>query len=60
MANKVLKIIVEQPSGSRKPFFYNVKSDEEALEIVEMVKEELKVTTKNFVVAEYRINEVKK
>ena len=59
MANKVLKIIVEKPSGSRKSFFYNVKTDEEALDIVNMVKEDLKVNTKDFVVAEYRINEVK-
>jgi len=37
-----LKIIIEEPSGSRRSFFYNVKSEQEAHDIVKMVEESLK------------------
>ena len=30
-----LKVIIEEPSGSRRSFFYNVKSEEEAKDIAE-------------------------
>lgn len=60
MAKKELKIIVEHPNGSRKPFFYKVESDEHAAEIVEWVKKELKVNSPKSFVADHRINEVKK
>ena len=37
-----VKIIIEEPSGSRRSFFYNVKSEKEAKEIVKMVEKSLK------------------
>lgn len=55
---KKLKIIVEEPSGSRKSHFYNVKTDKEAKDIVKMVEKELK-PRKGFSVADYRIIEEK-
>lgn len=60
MAKKELKIIVEHPNGSRKPFFYNVNSDQEASELIEWVKQELKKNSPKSFVADHRINEVKK
>jgi len=55
---KKLKIIVEEPSGSRKAHFYNVKTDKEAKDIVAMVKKELK-GRKGFSVADFRVLEEK-
>jgi hypothetical protein len=55
---KKLKIIVEEPSGSRKTHLYNVKTDKDAEDIVKMVKENLK-SRKGFSVADYRIIEEK-
>lgn len=55
---KKLKIIVEEPSGSRKSHFYNVKDDKEANDIVKMVKKELK-GRKGFSVADFRVFEDK-
>jgi hypothetical protein len=55
---KRLKIIVEEPSGSRKSHFYNVKTDKEALAIVKMVEKDLK-PRKGFSIADYRIIEEK-
>lgn len=60
MAKKEIKIIVEHPNGSRKPFFYNVNSDEEAMDLVKWVEKELKNNSPKSFVADYRINEVKK
>ena len=37
-----LKVIIEEPSGSRRSFFYNVKSEEEAKGIAEGIEKELK------------------
>jgi S-ribosylhomocysteine lyase LuxS involved in autoinducer biosynthesis len=37
-----VKIIIEEPSGSRRSFFYNVKDEQEAKDIVKMVEESLK------------------
>ena len=37
-----LKIIIEEPSGTRRSFFYNVKNEEEANDIVKMVEGTLK------------------
>lgn len=55
---KKLKIVVEEPSGSRKSHFYNVKTDKEANDIVALVKKELK-GRKGFSVADFRIFEEK-
>lgn len=55
---KKLKIIVEEPTGSRKAHYYNVKTDKEANDIVKMVKKELK-GRKGFSVADFRIIEEK-
>lgn len=55
---KKLKIIVEEPSGSRKSHFYNVKTEKEAKEIVKQVEKELK-NRKGFSVADYKILEEK-
>jgi hypothetical protein len=53
---KKLKIIVEEPSGSRKAHFYNVKTDKDAKDIVKMVEKELK-PRKGFSVVDHRIIE---
>jgi hypothetical protein len=37
-----LKIIIEEPSGSRRSFFYNVKDEAEAKDIVKGIKKDLK------------------
>ena len=37
-----LKIIIEEPSGSRRSFFYNVKNEAEAKDIVKGIKKDLK------------------
>jgi hypothetical protein len=37
-----LKVIIEEPSGSRRSFFYSVKSEEEARDIAEGIEKELK------------------
>lgn len=37
-----LKIIIEEPSGSRRSFVYNVKNEAEANDIVKMVEGTLK------------------
>ena len=37
-----LKIIIEEPSGTRRSFFYNVKNEAEANDIVKMVEGTLK------------------
>jgi S-ribosylhomocysteine lyase LuxS involved in autoinducer biosynthesis len=37
-----VKIIIEEPSGSRRSFFYNVKNEQEAKDIVKMVEKSLK------------------
>lgn len=55
---KKLKIVVEEPSGSRKSHFYNVKTEKEAKDIVALVKKELK-GRKGFSVADFRIFEEK-
>lgn len=47
-----LKVIIEEPSGSRKSFFYNVKSESEANDIVKMVKDSLRP---NFSLAKWQI-----
>ena len=37
-----LKVIIEEPSGSRRSFFYNVKSEKEAKEIADGIEKDLK------------------
>ena len=37
-----LKIIIEEPSGSRRSFLYNVKNEAEAKDIVKGIKKDLK------------------
>lgn len=56
---KKLKVIVQEPNGTRKTFFYDAKDDDEAMQMLEAIKSELAVNQPNFFVAEYRINEVK-
>lgn len=51
-----LKIIIEEPSGSRRPFFYNVKNEAEAKEIVKGIKADLKP---NFSLASWKYKEDK-
>lgn len=51
-----LKIIIEEPSGSRRPFFYNVKDEAEAKEIVKGIKADLKP---NFSLASWKYKEDK-
>jgi S-ribosylhomocysteine lyase LuxS involved in autoinducer biosynthesis len=53
-----LKVIIEEPTGSRRSFFYNVKSEEEAKDIVKMVEKELR-PKKGFSVVDHRIIEEK-
>jgi hypothetical protein len=52
-----LKIIIEEPSGSRRSFFYNVKSEEEAKEIAEGIEKQLKP---NFSMASWKYTKDKK
>jgi hypothetical protein len=51
-----LKIIIEEPSGSRRPFFYNVKDEAEAKEIVKGIKADLKP---NFSLASWKYKQDK-
>ncbi len=51
-----LKIIIEEPSGTRRSFFYNVKSEEEAHDIVKMVEDSLKP---NFSMANWKYSKDK-
>lgn len=51
-----LKIIIEEPSGSRRSFFYNVKDEAEAKDIVKMVEGSLKP---NFSLASWKYKEDK-
>ncbi len=52
-----LKVIIEEPSGSRRSFFYNVKSEEEAKDIAEGIEKELKP---NFSMASWKYTKDKK
>ena len=52
-----LKVIIEEPSGSRRSFFYNVKSEEEAKDIAEGIEKELKP---NFNMASWKYTKDKK
>jgi hypothetical protein len=51
-----LKIIIEEPSGSRRSFFYNVKDEAEAKDIVKGIKKDLKP---NFSLASWKYKEDK-
>ena len=51
-----LKIIIEGPSGSRRSFFYNVKDEAEAKDIVKGIKKDLKP---NFSLASWSYKEDK-
>jgi hypothetical protein len=46
-----LKIIIEEPSGSRRTFMYNVKSESESKDIVKGIKKDLKP---NFSIASWK------
>jgi len=46
-----LKVIVIEPSGSRRSFHYNVKTEAEAKEIVKGIKKDLKP---NFSIASWK------
>ena len=37
-----LKIIIEEPTGSRRTFLYNTKSEKDTNEILQMVRESLR------------------
>ena len=52
-----LKIIIIEPSGSRRSFFYNVKTEEEAKEIAEGIEKDLKP---NFSMASWKYTKDKK
>jgi len=52
-----LKVIIEEPSGSRRSFFYSVKSEEEAKEIAEGIEKELRP---NFSMASWKYKKEKK
>ena len=52
-----LKVIIEEPSGSRRSFFYSVKSEEEARDIAEGIEKELKP---NFSMASWKYTKEKK
>jgi hypothetical protein len=49
-----LKIIIEEPSGSRRSFFYNVKSEEEAMILQNGIKKSLKP---NFSMASWKYSQ---
>ena len=51
-----LKIIIEEPSGSRRPFFYNVKDEAEAKDIVKGIEADLKP---NFSLASWKYKQDK-
>lgn len=51
-----LKIIIEEPSGTRRSFIYNVKNEAEAHDIVKMVEGTLKP---KFSIASWRYKEDK-
>jgi hypothetical protein len=51
-----LKIIIEEPSGSRRPFFYNVKNEAEAKSIVKGIEADLKP---NFSLASWKYKQDK-
>jgi hypothetical protein len=51
-----LKIIIEEPSGTRRSFFYNVKDEAEAKDIVNGIKKDLKP---NFSLASWKYKEDK-
>ena len=52
-----LKVIIVEPSGSRRSFFYNVKTEEEAKDIAEGIEKELKP---NFSMASWKYTKDKK
>ena len=51
-----LKVIIEEPSGSRRSFFYNVKNETEAKDIVKGIEADLKP---NFSLASWKYKQDK-